>query len=37
MAQSTALGAALSIHKTWNKKPVPRNIIELNYYASGNK
>jgi sugar (pentulose or hexulose) kinase len=37
MAQSTALGAALSIHKAWNKKPVPRNIIELNYYASGSK
>jgi sugar (pentulose or hexulose) kinase len=35
MAQSTSLGAALSIHKIWNNKPVPRNIIELNFYSSG--
>ena len=32
VAQATALGAALAIHKYWNKKPVPSNIIELMYY-----
>jgi sugar (pentulose or hexulose) kinase len=35
MAQSTALGAALAIHKAWNSKPIPRDIIELKYYATG--
>jgi len=33
MAQATAAGAALSIHKHWNKKPVPNDIIELKYYS----
>lgn len=34
MAQSTSLGAALAIHKAWNRKPIPRDIIELKYYAA---
>ena len=34
MAQATAVGAALSIHKAWNKKPLPNDIIELKYYAN---
>jgi sugar (pentulose or hexulose) kinase len=34
MAQASAIGAALSIHKEWNVKPVPKDIIQLNYYAS---
>lgn len=36
MAQSTALGAAIAIHNRWNTKPLPRNLIELNYYGSAN-
>jgi sugar (pentulose or hexulose) kinase len=34
MAQSTALGAAIILHKSWNNKPLPSNLIELNYYVS---
>jgi len=34
MAQATALGAALSIHTSWNKKSLPNDIIDLKYYAS---
>lgn len=33
MPQATALGAALAIHRHWNSKPLPSNLIELNYYA----
>ena len=33
MAQATAIGTALSIHKAWNKKSMPNDIIELKYYA----
>ena len=33
MAQSTALGAGLVIHHQWNTKPLPANLIELNYYS----
>jgi sugar (pentulose or hexulose) kinase len=33
MAQSTAMGVALSIHSSWNKRPVPNDIIELKYYS----
>jgi len=33
MAQATAVGAALSIDKHWNKKPLPNDIIELKYYS----
>ena len=34
MAQATALGAALAIHKSWNKKPVPNTLIQLQYYSA---
>jgi sugar (pentulose or hexulose) kinase len=34
MAQSTALGAAIVLHHQWNNKPLPANLIELNYYVS---
>ncbi|WP_432708524.1 FGGY-family carbohydrate kinase [Pedobacter sp.] len=34
MAQATAIGTALSIHKHWNTKPMPNDIIELKYYAT---
>jgi sugar (pentulose or hexulose) kinase len=33
MPQATAMGAALAIHKSWNKKALPNNLIELNYYS----
>lgn len=33
MAQATAIGAALAIHRSWNNKPIPGDIIELKYYA----
>ncbi|MGZ3872471.1 MAG: FGGY-family carbohydrate kinase [Mucilaginibacter sp.] len=33
MAQSTALGAAITLHKSWNSRALPSNLIELNYYA----
>jgi hypothetical protein len=29
VAQATALGAALGIHKDWNKKEIPQNLIAL--------
>ena len=37
VAQATAIGAALSIHKYWNTKTVPGDMIELKYYALANK
>lgn len=33
VAQATAMGAALAIHKHWNKKSLPGDIIDLKYYA----
>lgn len=33
MAQATAVGAALAVHKAWNRKPVPNSLIKLQYYA----
>ncbi len=34
VAQSTALGAALAIHKHWNTLEIPKDIIELNKYGN---
>ena len=34
MAQASAVGAALVIHKEWNRKPVPTDIINLTYYSA---
>lgn len=34
MAQATAAGTALSIHHSWNKKPLPNDIIELKYFSA---
>ena len=34
MAQATSMGAALAIHKAWNRKPVPTTLIQLQYYAA---
>ncbi|MEJ7558426.1 MAG: FGGY family carbohydrate kinase [Pedobacter sp.] len=33
MAQATAVGAAIAIHKSWNTKPMPNDIIGLKYYS----
>lgn len=33
MAQASAIGAALAIHKEWNTQQIPGDIIELKYYA----
>lgn len=33
MAQATAVGAAMAVHKSWNTKPIPNDIIDLKYYA----
>jgi sugar (pentulose or hexulose) kinase len=32
--QASALGAALAIHKNWNKKPLPPDMIDLKYYSN---
>lgn len=34
MTQATALGAALALHGVWSDKPLPSDIIQLNYYGS---
>lgn len=34
MAQATAIGTAIAIHKHWNSKPLPTDIIELKYYST---
>ena len=31
---ASALGAALAIHKSWNKNPLPADLIELIYYSN---
>lgn len=33
VAQATSVGAALAIHKHWNHKPLPGDLIEMKYYA----
>jgi sugar (pentulose or hexulose) kinase len=34
VAQASSLGAALAIHKHWNKKPVPADLIEMKFYSA---
>lgn len=34
MAQASALGSALAIHRCWNDKPIPHNLIELHHYGN---
>jgi hypothetical protein len=34
MAQATAVGAAIAIHRNWNNKTLPADIIELKYYST---
>ena len=33
MAQATAMGAALAIHRKWNSHPIPGDLIELKMYT----
>lgn len=33
VAQATAIGAALAIHRFWNRKPLRKDLIDLKYYA----
>jgi sugar (pentulose or hexulose) kinase len=35
MAQASAVGAALSIHRHWNTRPTPSDLIQLTYYSHG--
>jgi ribulose kinase len=35
VAQASAMGAALAIHKHWNTREMPSDIIELKFYAGG--
>ena len=32
--QASALGAAIAIHKHWNKKPIPSDLIRLKFYPN---
>ncbi|RYE26823.1 MAG: carbohydrate kinase, partial [Sphingobacteriaceae bacterium] len=34
VAQATAVGTALAIHKTWNYKDLPNNLIKLKRYTA---
>ncbi|TWI95310.1 sugar (pentulose or hexulose) kinase [Mucilaginibacter frigoritolerans] len=34
MAQATALGTAIAIHDSWNKKLLPADIVKLKYYSA---
>ena len=34
IAQASSVGAALAIHSSWNRLPVPNDIIELKYFAT---
>jgi sugar (pentulose or hexulose) kinase len=34
MSQSTALGSALALHSSWNKKEIPSDLVEIQYYGS---
>ena len=35
VAQATAMGAALAIHKEWNPLPVPADMVKLKQYKAG--
>jgi sugar (pentulose or hexulose) kinase len=37
MAQATAMGAAVALHKHWNSKPLPTDMISLKLYVSPKK
>ena len=33
VSQATAMGAALAIHDSWNRQPVPGDMVQLKYYT----
>jgi sugar (pentulose or hexulose) kinase len=35
VAQATAMGAALAIHKEWNPLPIPSDVVKLKNYKAG--
>jgi len=37
IAQASALGAGLAIHKHWNTHPIPGDLIEIKYYAHAHR
>jgi sugar (pentulose or hexulose) kinase len=37
MAQATALGTAIAIHKHWNRRPLANDLIALKYYSVNNQ
>ncbi len=36
IAQASTMGAALVMHKHWNKKPIPSDIIQMKHYSIAN-
>ena len=37
VSQATALGTALAIHHSWNKKPFPGDLIDLHYFSGSGR
>ena len=37
VAQASAVGAAVVIHSRWNQKPLPTNLIDLNFYKDATR
>lgn len=35
VAQATAVGAALAIHRHWNTQPLPADLVEMRHYSCG--
>jgi sugar (pentulose or hexulose) kinase len=35
VAQATAIGAALAIHRHWNSQPLPADLVEMRHYSHG--
>ncbi|MBW8687433.1 FGGY-family carbohydrate kinase [Chitinophaga rhizophila] len=35
VAQATAVGAALAIHRHWNTQPLPADLVEMRHYSHG--
>ncbi|MVT08906.1 FGGY-family carbohydrate kinase [Chitinophaga tropicalis] len=35
VAQATAVGAALAIHRHWNNQPLPADLVEMRHYSCG--
>jgi glycerol kinase len=35
VAQASAVGAALAIHRHWNTQPLPADLVEMRHYSCG--